>query len=171
MSIWKEPTKRDAIPIQPEASTRREPETPTDIGTSQPAPRRAASEAKESLIAANLFIEGKIQGTGDVRIAGQFKGDVDVQGDLTIETGAKLTGSVRAGKVVVAGELDGNVISATRVDLLATGVVDGDIKAGSLTVAAGSHMRGQVEFGWEEKTTPKSVVSLQKTGMENGAGS
>jgi cytoskeletal protein CcmA (bactofilin family) len=172
MSIWKEPTKRDPIPMQPEASPRREPEPAIDMAASNNAPRRSsASEMKESLIAANLFIEGKIQGTGDVRIAGQFKGDVDVQGDLTIETGAKLTGSVRAGKVMIAGELDGNVISATRVDLLATGVVDGDIKAGSLTVASGSHMRGQVEFGWEEKTAPKSVVSIQKTGLENGAGS
>ncbi len=172
MSIWKEPAKRDPIPMQPDSSARREAEAAIDMATNHNAPRRSpASEMKESLIAANLFIEGKIQGTGDVRIAGQFKGDVDVQGDLTIETGAKLTGSVRAGKVVVAGELDGNVISASRVDLLATGVVDGDIKAGSLTVAAGSHMRGQVEFGWEEKTAPKSVVSIQKTGMENGAGS
>jgi len=42
-------------------------------------------------IAASLVFEGKIQGAGDIRIAGQFKGDIDVQGDLTIETGAKLT--------------------------------------------------------------------------------
>ncbi len=171
MSIWKEPTKRDAIPMQPEAAPRREADASIDTAANHSPARAAQRDTKESLIAANLFIEGKIQGTGDVRIAGQFKGDVDVQGDLTIETGAKLTGSVRAAKVVVAGELAGNVISASRVDLLATGIVDGDIKAGSLTVAAGSHMRGQVEFGWEEKTAPKSVVSIQKTGMENGAGS
>ena len=123
------------------------------------------------MIASNLFIEGKIQGSGDVRIAGQFKGDVDVQGDLTIEVGARLTGGVRAAKVVIAGELDGNVISASRVELLATGVVNGDIKAGSLTVAAGSRMRGQVEVGVEEKVAPKSVVSLAKTNVESGAAS
>ena len=31
-------------------------------------------------------------------------------------------------------------------------MVVGDVKAGSLTVAAGSRMRGQVEFGWGEKS-------------------
>jgi cytoskeletal protein CcmA (bactofilin family) len=36
------------------------------------------------------------------------------------------------------------------VDLLQSGVVVGDIKAGSLTVAAGARMRGQAEFGWED---------------------
>ena len=35
--------------------------------------------------------------------------------------------------------------------LLQTGVLNGDLKAGSLTVAAGSRMRGRAEFGWDEK--------------------
>lgn len=32
-------------------------------------------------------------------------------------------------------------------------MIAGDVKAGSLTVAAGSRMRGQVEFGWDERST------------------
>jgi cytoskeletal protein CcmA (bactofilin family) len=86
-----------------------------------------------------------------VRIAGSFKGDVHVQGNLTIEAGARVTGQVRASTVVVGGELHGNIDAAARVELLETGLVAGDVKAGSLTVAAGSRMRGQVEFGWDEK--------------------
>jgi cytoskeletal protein CcmA (bactofilin family) len=117
-----------------------------------PAPRSApAGEAKESILAAGLTIEGKIEGSGNVRVAGNFKGDVHVQGNLTIEQGAKITGSVRAHTVVVGGELEGNIDAATRVELLQTGVLNGDLKAGSLTVAAGSRMRGRAEFGWEEK--------------------
>jgi cytoskeletal protein CcmA (bactofilin family) len=111
-------------------------------------------ETKESVVAAGLAIEGKIEGSGHVRIAGRFKGDVHVQGNLTIEPGAKLTGGVRAGTVTIGGELEGNIDSATRVELLASGVLNGDLKAGSLTVAAGSKMRGQAEFGWEEKAAP-----------------
>jgi hypothetical protein len=30
-------------------------------------------------------------------------------------------------------------------------VLIGDVKSGSLTVAAGSRMRGQADFGWEDK--------------------
>src|SRR3546814_4908445 len=66
-------------------------ETPAaaDFNPTQAAPPRAVAEApaKESLIAADLTIEGKIEGAGHVRIAGKFKGDVNVQGDLTIEKG------------------------------------------------------------------------------------
>ena len=129
-----------------------------------PAARERLVPKQESLIASDLTIEGKIQGTGHVRIAGQFKGDVNVDGDLTIERGAKLTGGVRAAKVTIAGELEGNIEGAQRVELLESGVLVGDLKAGSLTVAAGSRMRGQADFGWDEGS------SNTKRGGENGAG-
>ena len=35
-------------------------------------------------------------------------------------------------------------------------MISGDVKAGSLTVAAGSRMRGQVEFGWEGESRTKA---------------
>jgi cytoskeletal protein CcmA (bactofilin family) len=109
-----------------------------------------AGSRKESLIAADITIEGKIEGGGSVRIAGSFKGDVNVLGDLTIEPGAKVTGSVRAEKVTIAGELIGNIESAAHVELQQSGALTGDLKAGSLSVAAGSRMRGQAEFGWDD---------------------
>jgi cytoskeletal protein CcmA (bactofilin family) len=164
MALWKEPTARDSIPSSTETFGR-EPEKvgsiieKTNLEKVTPAPfvesRKASapSTAKESIIASDLFIEGKIEGAGHVRIAGKFKGDVNVQGNLTIEAGAQLTGEVRADAVIVGGELSGNIEAATRVELLNTGVLNGDLKAGSLTVAAGSRMRGRVEFGWGEKGT------------------
>ena len=111
---------------------------------------------KESVIASDLTIEGKIIGSGHVRIAGRFKGDVQVDGNVTLDTGAHLEGQVKASVVVVGGELLGNIENAKRVELLEGGVISGDVKAGSLTVAAGSRMRGQVEFGWEETRATKS---------------
>ena len=44
--------------------------------------------------------------------------------------------------------MNGNILGAEKVELLESGVVNGDIKTGSLTVASGSRMRGHVEFGW-----------------------
>jgi cytoskeletal protein CcmA (bactofilin family) len=164
MAIWKEQTsvKREPAPLSPEPAPKKEVETRPDASSSYDLPRRAAErEAKESLIAADLTIEGKIEGSGHVRIAGRFKGDVHVQGNLTIEAGAKLSGGVRASAVIIGGELEGNIDAASRVELLETGVLNGDLKAGSLTVAAGSRMRGQVEFGWEDKSQPKSGMRLE----------
>lgn len=164
MAIWKEQnTGNKEVAPSPLAPTAvREPEMRTESPPSYDTSRRPASrETKESVIAAGLTIEGKIEGAGHVRIAGNFQGDVNVKGDLTIENGAKLTGGVRASAVVIGGELEGNIDSASRVELLDSGVLNGNLKAGSLTVAAGSRMRGQVEFGWDDKNTGKSDTKTE----------
>jgi cytoskeletal protein CcmA (bactofilin family) len=133
----------------------------------QAIPRPVRDRAKsESLIAPDIAIEGKIEGSGHVRIAGRFKGDVNVQGDLSIESGAQVTGSVRADKVTVAGELVGNIEAASHVELMQSGALTGDLKAASLTVAAGSRMRGLAEFGWEDV---KTAESTKKHSDRNGA--
>lgn len=160
MAIWKDNTATRPAPAPvpaPEAPHRFDSPAKPDAPANAPSarvdapPRQDAGQARrESLIAADITIEGKIEGGGSVRIAGRFKGDVNVQGDLTIEAGAKLTGSVRADKVTIAGELEGNIEQATLVDLMHTAVVVGDLKAGSLTVAAGARLRGQAEFGWDD---------------------
>jgi cytoskeletal protein CcmA (bactofilin family) len=164
MSIWKEQSapKRESFPMSPAPAPKAEASPRTDAPTTHDLPRRAAErETKESLIAGDLTIEGKIEGSGHVRIAGRFKGDINVQGHLTIEAGAKVTGAVRANAVIIAGELEGNIDAAARVELLETGVLNGDLKAGSLMVAAGSRMRGQVEFGWEDKSVPKAALRME----------
>jgi cytoskeletal protein CcmA (bactofilin family) len=160
MALWKEPNAalpptKEPVGRPPDMSTI----TPLNQDLPRRAPERVDANAKESLIASDLQIEGKIEGAGHVRIAGSFKGDVHVHGNLTIDPGARLTGQVRANTVVVGGELHGNIEAASRVELLATGVVAGDVKAGSLIVSAGSRMRGQVEFGWEDKDKGTKPVS------------
>jgi cytoskeletal protein CcmA (bactofilin family) len=164
VALWKEqtPSRKDAITGTSESSRSVVIDTPTDVAYSREALRRTAPrDAVESIIGADLTIEGKIDGSGHIRIAGRFKGDVSVEGNLTIESGAKLAGGVRANAVTIAGELEGNVLDAARVELLATGVLIGDLKADSLTVAAGSRMRGRVEFGWTDRDVPVIPVTRE----------
>jgi len=158
MALWKDTTPgttgQTPVPPPPAKDTfTREPER-TNVAALNPDTtkrHKERPEMKESVIAADLTIEGKIVGSGHVRIAGRFKGDVQVDGNLTIDSGANLDGQVRAQTVTVGGELKGNIENAKRVDILEGGVITGDVKAGSLTVAAGSRMRGQVEFGWDDE--------------------
>lgn len=157
MAIWKDIVTKDAdandAPAVTAPVSRPRPEA---VPTTAPVAAAAArKELKESVIAAGLTFEGKIEGSGHVRISGRFKGDVHVDGMLTVETGAHLAGSVRAGSVIVAGEIEGNIESAHKVELHQTGVVNGDVNAGSLSVAGGARMRGRAEFGWNETGSPK----------------
>jgi cytoskeletal protein CcmA (bactofilin family) len=176
MALWKESTGTKPSP-SPYSAPANEPvpaarfDAPASVEpTPAPVPVRVAapSAKSESLIAPDIAIEGKIEGSGHVRIAGRFKGDVDVRGDLTIEQGAKVAGSVRADKVIIAGELVGNIEAASRVELLQSGSLTGDVKAASLTVAAGSRMRGQADFGWEDGKSPDGRKSANGNGADHG---
>jgi len=161
MAIWKEQTsvKKDSSPLSLTPDPEVQLQTPADLPPAQEPMRRGAERKNaESVISAGLTIEGTISGNGDVRIAGQFHGDVNVQGSLTIESGAKLVGGVRASNVTIDGELEGNIDAATRVELRSTGVLNGNLNTGSLTVAAGSRMRGQVEFGWTKDGPQRTDV-------------
>ena len=162
MAIWKEQNSLRRDPSVSDPGVDRDAESRADLSQRFDPPRRNMDQdMKESLIANGLTIEGRIEGTGDLRIAGNFQGDVNVRGNLTIEAGAKLTGAVRANAVVIAGELQGNVDEAKRVELLETGVLDGNLKADSITVSAGSRMRGQMDFGWEKQSGSTQTPQLK----------
>ena len=172
MAFFKDTSTPDREPAPPPSAAPPRPVERTMTSTAAPTPTTAPTPVaslrtadahaeppvalKESFLATDLTIEGKIEGAGHLRIAGRFKGDVQVQGNLNIDSGAHLAGQVRAKHVVIAGELHGNIDGAERVELLQTGVILGDIKVGTLTVAAGSRMRVQVEFGWGDKGAPRS---------------
>lgn len=158
MALWKDQYGREQNTPESTASEKQAAAAPVNIESARQPAAQPRGDAKESMLAAGLTIEGKIEGAGHVRIAGSFKGDVHVQGNLTIEPGAKVTGGVRANTVIVGGELEGNIDAAARVELLQTGVLNGDLKAGSLTVAAGSRMRGRAEFGWEDVKAGKTTA-------------
>jgi cytoskeletal protein CcmA (bactofilin family) len=164
MALFKEQSavRKDPSPESLDTSARKDIDSYSTPSTSyEPAPRTRTKEQKESVIAAGLTIDGTIEGAGHVRMAGRFKGDVNVDGDLTIDPGAKITGSVRASTVTIGGELEGNIDGASRVELLASGVLNGDLKAGSLTVASGSRMRGNVSFGWDEGASPQPRLRVE----------
>ncbi|MBI2462150.1 MAG: polymer-forming cytoskeletal protein [Candidatus Rokubacteria bacterium] len=156
MALWKETqSRREAEPFARPVTA---PESPFQ---SEPHDLRPVPGPHgESLLAAGMSIEGKIEGAGNVRIAGRFKGSVHVRGELTIEPGASINGEVKADSVLVGGEVQGNIVARSRVEFQESGSLVGDLKAGSLTVAAGSKMKAKVEFGWKEGEVAGEPESL-----------
>ena len=157
MALWKESMQNEQ-PERPEA----------ELAPVSPIPQRNESLPKsrqESVFGPGVTIEGKIEGDADVRIAGKFKGDIEIKGALNIEKGAHLTAKINAETVTIAGQLEGNVVANSQVKLLESGQVIGDLKAKILTVAAGSRMRGNVEFGWSDAESAKvtTIRAPEKT--------
>jgi len=165
MAVWNQATPT------PEESKEKSPSSAAP--QAQPAPILTPTTAKnrgESIFGPGVTIEGKIEGDADVRIAGKFKGEIHVKGDLNIEKGAHLAAKINAASVTIGGELEGNVVASAQVKLLESGQLLGDLKANSLIVAAGSRMRGHVEFGWNASDVAKFVNGQARENDKNRSG-
>jgi len=167
MAIWNQPTPEETnekraerppvIPMTPSQSAPVIPTTPPQTAPVMPARPSIPSAREETVFGSGVTIEGKIEGDANVRIAGKFKGDIQIKGDLNIDKGAHLAAKIHAGNVSIGGELEGNITSTGQVKLLESGQLIGDLKANTLTVAAGSRMRGHVEFGWSASDAAKFI--------------
>ena len=159
MALWNQPaqeTGNNKSQIVPPVPT----PAPVTVAptTVAPAPRESAlKERNESVFGPGVTIDGKIEGDANVRIAGKFKGEIHIKGDLTIEKGANVSAKVNATNVTLAGEINGDVSASAHVKLVESAQVVGDLKAATMTVASGSRMRGHVEFGWSASEAAKFV--------------
>jgi len=163
MALWKETAQNEQKTMPNEqrmAAAQSEPiekTEPAPAPVPPVAPRRESipRDRNESVLGSGVSIEGKMEGDGDVRIAGKFKGDIHIKGNLNIQKGAHLTAKINAEAVTIEGEIDGTIVASGQVMLSESGQFVGDLKAKTLTVAAGSRMRGNVEFGWNESEALK----------------
>jgi cytoskeletal protein CcmA (bactofilin family) len=99
-------------------------------------------------IAAGTIIEGRITFTGDMRVDGTVKGDIEVwqstTGTLVIGKEGRIEGDVRVTNAVVSGEVQGNVQAVDIVALGKSAHVTGDIRYGKMVARGQATVRGRV---------------------------
>ena len=87
-------------------------------------------------------IEGTYTGSGVVMLNGKFKGEIASTDTLIIGDKAVINADLRAGRVLISGEVVGNVRATERVELKRTARVLGDIEAPILVVEEGVFFEG-----------------------------
>jgi cytoskeletal protein CcmA (bactofilin family) len=93
-----------------------------------------------------LTVQGRIISSQDLTIDGVVEGTIELGNHgLTIGAGATIKADLVARTVTISGAVTGNVTAAERVELRATGSVDGNIAAPRLVMAEGAVVRGKVE--------------------------
>lgn len=101
-------------------------------------------DSERSLISETVSIEGTVNSSGAIDIAGLIKGPVFSKEVVIKETGS-ISGQVEADKVEVHGHLDGK-ISALNVIIGSTGVVKGDVEfANNLRTEDGADIEGYIK--------------------------
>jgi len=93
-------------------------------------------------------VEGKVISAEDLTIDGDVQGSIELGGHtLTIGQDASIKADLLAKTVTISGKVKGNVKAVEKVDLRATGSVDGDITAPRFVMADGATVIGKVQAG------------------------
>lgn len=101
-------------------------------------------DSERSLISETVSIDGTVNSSGAIDIAGLIKGPVFSKEVVVKETGS-ISGEVEADKVEIHGHLDGK-ISAENVIIGSTGVVKGDIEfRNNLRTEDGADIEGYIK--------------------------
>jgi cytoskeletal protein CcmA (bactofilin family) len=107
-----------------------------------------------SVVGHGARVEGTFVSRGSLRIAGQVKGEITVEGQVAVAPGSEVDADIKAGSINLAGRVNGNLSAPGSVELPAESQVKGDVRARSVA------MHGVVEG---------NVVAEQKVELGPGA--
>ena len=120
-------------------------------------------DSERSLISETVSIEGTINSSGAIDVAGLIKGPVISKEIVVRETGS-VTGSIEGDRVEIHGHMDGK-ISGEDVVIGSTGTVKGDIEfSNNLKTENGADIDGYIKktLGSKSKLTPDFLFSKTK---------
>ena len=100
-------------------------------------------------------IDGRYTFRGTVMLNGKFKGEISSEDTLIIGERAVLQADIRAGRVVVNGEVTGNLRATERIELKRTARVFGDVEAPIVVVEEGVLFEGHCRMA---KPSPVAEV-------------
>ena len=110
------------------------------------------TDSERSLISETVSIEGSINSSGAIDVAGLIKGPVFSKEIIIRETGS-ITGTIEGEHVEIHGHLDGKV-SGQNIVIGSTGTVKGDIEFGNnLKTENGADIDGYIKKTNKSKST------------------
>ena len=114
--------------------------------------KKKLTDSERSLISETVSIEGTINSSGAIDVAGLVKGPVYSKEIIIRETGS-ITGTLEADHVEIHGHLDGKV-SGQDIVIGSTGTVKGDIEFGNnLKTENGADIDGYIKKTNKSKPT------------------
>ncbi len=124
-------------------------------------PAKAKSSASESTHIANgSKVVGRISGAADLVIDGVVDGEIDLESQVVVGSEGRVEGKILARSVEVGGRVMGNVQGFERVEVLATGSLEGDVMSPRVVIAEGAFFKGKVEMTDKiARPTSKGAVS------------
>ena len=100
-----------------------------------------------SIIAPGTKIVGDCETDGTMRIEGTIQGTVRAGKAVVVGKDGVVKGDITTQDAVIGGHVTGTVIADSRLELQATCVIDGEIRARRIKLDEGGKVNGQIQMG------------------------
>ena len=104
------------------------------------------SSGLETVIGKNCEVKGGLTAKGGIRVDGKVEGSVISEDTVIVGEHAVVKGDIVGTHVVIAGKVNGDVTAKTKLEILHTGKLYGDIKSPKLAMAEGVVFEGTCEM-------------------------
>jgi len=107
---------------------------------------KGSSLAECSVIGAGTELFGRLTSSSGLILAGRVRGEIVIEGDLTVAASGAVEGPLSARSVLVAGAVHGAVHGEERVEIVGGGSIAGDISGACVVLGEGSEHDGRIEL-------------------------
>jgi cytoskeletal protein CcmA (bactofilin family) len=114
-----------------------------------------------NLISNGTDITGDIKSTGDIRIDGTLKGNLNTKGKVVIGPTGKINGEVTCKNSEVSGLIEGKIVVGQLLNLKASSKIFGDIITAKLAIEPGARFTGNCNMSDAEENG--GTLSKEKT--------
>jgi cytoskeletal protein CcmA (bactofilin family) len=128
---------------------------------------KQAKDQINAFLGKDTEFEGKLSFTGAVRLDGRFKGEIFTEGTLIIGETAAIDADIRVARVIVSGQVRGNIVADERIEIKAPGKVYGNIHAPTVIIEEGVLFEGNCKMQVDREDSDKKVAVLQKESPKN----
>ena len=114
-------------------------------------------------LGADAEVSGKLSFATATRIEGKLKGEIRSSDLLVVGPSALVQATVRADRLVILGEVRGEVQGATRIQICPGGKLFGDVQTRGLVIEEGGIFEGRCVMGGAAapETAETPAISLQ----------
>jgi cytoskeletal protein CcmA (bactofilin family) len=112
----------------------------------------------ESIIPVGITVHGTIEGSEELTVAGTVDGEVDLRGTLRVLESGYLRGRITVQYASISGRVEGTVTASEKAEILSTARIDGEIRAGRLTIVEGALINAKLGVGPANAPPPTLTI-------------
>ena len=129
-------------------------------------PQQSSRPKETAYFGQNLKVTGNVFGSGDLTILGSVEGEFDLKGKLQVAKPANITGIVKAGQIIVKGNIQGTITAGEKVHLDPTARVQGQINSPKISMMEGARFDGDINMSGK-KVQPQQPAPSDSPAVSN----